>query len=303
MIPTKIESKNDLRMIGERLDENHWKMIRILNGGVVVPTDASFHPLSLGTENTDERPGKRRSKARQRKRSTRRERQANRYRQTNRTTQVLKSSFVETYKYELSEIGDYYPGIQFWAYPDGALLLIESSLLRAGSTGAVFIVFIPFVPRIAARGWAFWDSGDWIGPRHTNFPDGSICAFEASDLTWQLGDPIVKLLDLHVLWAVKHLHLKEFGRWPGLQSVHEPYERLTEFQDNEFCGCSNPGENKLYKDCCKNHDASLNKLACAISFAQRIGGVRKPPESIISFQAERTNPPDIESFIHNYTND
>lgn len=265
-----------------------------------MPTDASFRPLTLGTENNHERQRKRRPSAGQRKRTTGRQRETNRCGQANRTSQVVESSLIDTYKNELSEIENAYPGICYWEYPEGILFLAESALLREGSAGAEFIFFIPYSTSAVPRGWAFWDSGEWIGPRHTNFPDGSICAFEISDFTWQPGDQIVKLLDLYVLWAVRHLHLKKIGHWPGPQSVDEPYERLTELQDDELCGCSRPGVRKSYVDCCKKHDTSLNKFACAIGFALRTGGVRKPPASIVIFRAGRTNLPDIKNFIHDY---
>lgn len=145
------------------------------------------------------------------------------------------------------------------------------------------------------RSWGFWQDlltdATWIGPRHTNFPDGSVCAFEPTDKTWVIGDPIIKLLDLYSLWAVRHLHLQVFGRWPGRQAVRHPYERILELREDEYCGCA-LGE-KLHGECCRNKDLARNRIADAVSFFVFSGGrLREPPEAVVHFvRQEKTIPP------------
>ena len=36
----------------------------------------------------------------------------------------------------------------------------------------------PYAPAVPIKAWAWWERGTWIGPRHTNYGDGSICAYE-----------------------------------------------------------------------------------------------------------------------------
>lgn len=101
------------------------------------------------------------------------------------------------------------------------------------------------------RSWAWWDAGVWIGPRHTNYPDGSICSYEPPDGTWGPGRPLVELLDLQVVWIVRHLYLRHFGRWPARQVLHTAFERLREHEPGEFCGCDS---GRRYDQCCLETD-------------------------------------------------
>jgi hypothetical protein len=88
----------------------------------------------------------------------------------------------------------------FWMYTESALLPELGrtvSYLTGVSTDRHFV-----------KSWAFYSSAVgvfWIGPRHTNFPDGSICAFEPRDGTWCFGDSLVELLDLYTVWAIRHI--------------------------------------------------------------------------------------------------
>ena len=157
---------------------------------------------------------------------------------------------------------------------DGLWLISESNLLQDFKGKAIFLTSIPYYLGILPRSWACWDSFQWIGPRHTNYPDGSVCAFEQSDGSWLPGESVVELLDMYTLWALRHLHLSILGRWPGQQRVHTSYERISELAENELCGCDKPMG--LYKDCCQNSDASINHIAMATIFNLRNGGLRKP---------------------------
>jgi hypothetical protein len=185
--------------------------------------------------------------------------------------------------------------MQHWQGDDGIWLLIESSLLPGRSPKANFIVGISFSSGIV-RAWGFQGSAaigfEWIGPRHTNFSDGSICAFEPKDGTWVIGDSLVDLLDLYTVWAVRHLHFKVLGRWPGGQAVCHPYERILELRKDEHCGCAN--SQKLYGQCCMENDLERNRIFDAIRFTVLMrGGLRKPPRSIVRFLLERAEPPPL----------
>lgn len=163
-------------------------------------------------------------------------------------------------------------------------LLVPSRLLPGLRQQALFLAGVSYAGA-AVRSWAFWadplSQPGWIGPRHTNFPDGSICAYEPSDGTWGFGEPLVDLLDLYSVWAVRHLHDLTFGRWPGPQAVYHPYERLLEISPEEYCGC---GRDRRYADCCQALDLARNRIADAVDFLFWSGGnLRAPPQAVIDF--------------------
>lgn len=154
----------------------------------------------------------------------------------------------------------------------GALWLrVPASLLPRLGYRAIFVVAL-LPERGIERGWAFWDHGIWglqgIGPRHTNYGDASICAYDSRDGGWGYGEPLVALLDLFAVWAVRHLFLSQFGHWPGPQASFSPFERLREFRDDELCGCALP--NGRYADCCKPGDLKLVSSARSEMISQAL---------------------------------
>jgi hypothetical protein len=191
-----------------------------------------------------------------------------------------------------------YPDAQLARQDDGIWLLTKSRLLPDLRQHAIFLTGISF-PGRNVRSWAFWGDPiafpEWIGPRHTNFPDGSACAFEPQDGTWKFGDPLVQLLDLYTLWAVRHLYLTQFGRWPGYQSVHFPGERILELRADEHCGCANGA--KLYGMCCMPLDRARNQIAERLSFFRQTGGRRQPPESVLDYVRFQKAPPDLRMLV------
>lgn len=273
-----------LQEIGAQLDENQFPVVH--NGGVVLPSEATVSSLNLGkeTKNGTSRTGRPPTGPWQRPPG--RQRQAYRPRPTRAAAPVVCSGLQKQYEAELDAVQEAYPDTKVWRQDGGMWLLTESILLRGLGKKATFLTMLPYTKISAVKSWGFWATPvyfEWIGPRHTNFPDGSICAFEHRDRTWAGGDSIVKLLDLYSLWAVRHLHLEKFGRWPGYQSVPHPYERLNELRDDEYCGCDH--SDRLYADCCKKHDLAKDKAAIAREFLVEYtnGGVRNPPKDILHF--------------------
>jgi hypothetical protein len=120
--------------------------------------------------------------------------------------------------------------------------------LRIAASVVLFIN--PNNPSEEVRAWAWWTDGVWVGPRHT-YLNGSICAFELPDKTWhpQLG--VRLLLNLCSVWLARQLYLRAYGRWPGLQCIHTPLERVVEQRPGELCGC---GRDRLYTACCAARD-------------------------------------------------
>ena len=148
------------------------------------------------------------------------------------------------------------------------------------------------------RSWAFWVDAlglpAWIGPRHTNYDDGSICAFEPADGSWGFQEGLVQLVDLYTLWAVRHLHLEVFGRWPGPQAVHRPYERILEIRADEHCGCG--CAKGMYSECCRAQDLGRDLIVDAVEFVcwTRFE-LRAPPPEVLNF-ARR--PRSVEALDH-----
>jgi hypothetical protein len=134
------------------------------------------------------------------------------------------------------------------------------------------------------RAWAFWRDGSWVGPRHTNFPDASICAFYLEDQSWEPGDSLVTLFDMYSLWVVRHLHLKLMGWWPGEQVAKERAERVAELEPNEWCGCV--WASGRYADCCQPVDLAEISLGEAIKFNLR---PRIVPDKVHQIRGEFQN--------------
>jgi hypothetical protein len=139
-------------------------------------------------------------------------------------------------------------------------LLARSLVLGGIGREAIFLIALPDEREAEPRGWAAWQTPKatrWIGPRHTNLFDGSVCAYaNAMDNAWWPGDDLRTLLDIYSLWALWHLHLETFGRWAGRQYAlllpdgrPDPYYRLVEFNVDELCSCGIDGAK--YGQCCR----------------------------------------------------
>lgn len=276
------ERLGELRLIGEQLHKNQFP--RVSNGGVVRP-NAPLHKTIKGLESEDEPERQRRSKTRKRKRTTGWQRPAG-------STPPV--SLREFYKKEARELKNFYPGAEACEQNEGLIIKAPIHPLQSVQRRATLVIALRLVPLADFRSWAFWENGRWIGPRHTNYPDGSVCAFHKSDNTWRFGSSLVNLLDLHSLWILRHLHLEKFGFWPGPQLVEKLAERLLELKPNEICGCKANHELKKYSDCCmaadKAHPRKLPMIA--LHLQNEITTGRKPPDSVCRF-AKNAN-----SFLH-----
>jgi hypothetical protein len=306
----RTEVEISLSEIGKQLDSFIFPVVK--NGGIVVPSRPLILPKRVGEEQENAETGKKRSAARARERQLERTRppagtepstsawSPERSRKTSHATSIVGTDLRSKYAQQLEVVERAYPGTQHWLENDCIWLVVESALLPGVSPKANFTVRIPFDGGGVVQTWGFWGSPavgyEWIGPRHTNFPDGSICAFEPKDQTWLAGDSIVALLDIYTLWALRHLHLRSFGRWPGAQAVHYSYERMLELRDDEYCGCAN--SNKLYGQCCKVADLALNQITEAMKFTRLAnGGLRRPPAEVVNFIRERGAPPCLADLI------
>jgi len=290
-----------LRRLGKQLDA--WKFPVVRNGGIVVPSEPDLSFRTLGTELKYVKPGKKGSETGSTAWASARPRPvawtwAWPYTGSgapSTATPLVSAELRAKFTNELTAIDEAYPGTQHWQDDDGMWLLVRSSLLTGFSADANFVIAVSFT-RAMVRGWGFWGSDaigyEWIGPRHTNFPDGSICAFEPTDGTWSISDPLVELLDIYTVWALRHLHLRVFGRWPGPQAVRFPYERQLELRPEECCGCPHPRGS--YGSCCEPRDRERNQIKEALNFMLAMrGGLRSPSKSVVKFLADRSHRPKI----------
>ncbi|EGG99575.1 hypothetical protein imdm_931 [gamma proteobacterium IMCC2047] len=294
----KTHTQNTLQEIGFQLDRNLFPSV--YNGGIVKPSDTTVATSTLGEDINNDSQRQRRPETRSWQGASGWQRPTYRPWSPDRTAPLISSSLQTKYEAELAAVKVAYPNTTIWHQAGGMWLLTESSVLSGLEKKATFLTAIPYSLTSTVKSWGFWTtpvSTEWIGPRHTNFPDGSICAFEPKDKTWGSGDSVVKLLDLYSLWALRHEHLRVFGRWPGYQSVHHPYERLSELKDDEFCGCAN--SKTLYSNCCKKYDLARNQIADAIEFQLMFAGEkpRKPPQVITNFIHAREVVPFINALL------
>lgn len=291
-----------LKVIGQQLDRNIFPLVK--NGGIVTPNTSTANLSISGMEQEDGERKSRRSETRERERASRGQRQTRRpwWWQTCDPTPVISPSIKALCEEELNSIKCAYPGTQVWLQDEGMWLLTKSAILPECWHDALFFTGISFIYPFNIRSWGFWTGGllrkpVWIGPRHTNFPDGSVCAFEPSDQTWSIGQPIVSLLDIYTLWALRHFHLEVFGRWPGYQAVHHPYERGRELNPDEFCGCGLL-PSKRYRECCQEKDLKRDRVADAVDFLFFTGWKpRTPPESILKFIWNQNAPPSTRDLL------
>lgn len=283
--------------IGKQLDADIFPCVT--DGGFVRPSDNAVPENQWATkENDHERSRSRRPEPRPRTRPAGWQRTSGRARTSHHPSQIVCEDLRITYEDELPKVLAAYPGTLIWRQPEGIWLLSESRLVREQGRKAMFLTGIPYVREADARAWGFWSGiplSDpvWIGPRHTNHPDGSVCAFEPSDGTWMPGGSIVELLDIYACWAVRQLYLLSYGRWPGRQVLHHAFERVVETRDCEYCGC---GSNVRYAECCKPMDLDSVSSEAVINYALLHNKSRRPPGEISRFVVERRYTPMIKQY-------
>lgn len=284
-----------LVQIGNQLDEHVFP--RVANGGIVVLSEVTV-PSTMSTEKDHGRKAKRGSAARPRPRTTGWQGPSGGSRPPGATAPVVGAGLQPQVEEQLSGLQEQYPGTQLWRQDLGAWLLTPSRLLPGLGQHAVFAIAVHYATGLI-RSWGFWSSAVmpacWIGPRHTNAPDGSICAFDMFDGTWTWAMPLVTLLDLYSLWAFRHLHLNVLGRWPGGHVAHFRGEKLLEFGPDEYCGCADG--KKRYRDCCMQKDLTESLVERSLRFSWLGGDSRKPPEEVVRFVCQRDRPPAVEEVL------
>lgn len=275
--------------------------LRAFKGGVIAVDQAAL----TRKERADEHERETRSPAGSRQGSARRQRAARGPRSSS-TPSRIGRGLRSPYEDQLRAVGEAYPKFETFPDKDGLWLLAKSSILPDLAREATFLLALPTRRGLGPRAWGYWTAPSqppkWIGPRHTNFQDGTICAFSPTDGAWLEGGDLRTLLDLYSVWALRHLHLEAFGLWPGKQYSLlgsypdlEAHYRLSECEDDELCGCGS--ETLRYADCCKPRDLRLPRMQLIDLFMRTIPGgfaSRRPPAQVAAFIEGRGPLPMIE---------
>lgn len=277
-----------LRQIGAALDERRTVLVR--NGGLVTldsePAITEEVDLDYGQQSRRPTAGSRQGPSR-RKGSPRGSRPPG--------TRSRVGGLVADYEAQLADVEEAYPGSKLLPDKNGLWLFAPSLILKGLGRRAIFLIAFPNTPKVEPRGWAFWEEDGglrWIGPKHTNFFDGSVCAYSnAKDGIWYPGDDVRNLLDIYSVWVVRHLHLEMLGRWAGRQytlpsprGVLDPYYRLTQFQPDELCSCPS---GQAYGQCCRPGDLRTDLIAAKRLFERMNSGKsigdRRPPPEVVAY--------------------
>lgn len=282
------DARSELRRLGEGLDAR--QPVRVKDGGIVI-LDPDSGSTAVQEKQDEQWQGAGRPAARSRQGSASRQGPTGGSRPSRPKPRVV--GLTGNYAAQLEDVQRAYPDASVLPDENGIWLLARSRLLSGLAGEAIFLVALPGIPDVEPRGWAFWDQAgqlDWIGPRHTNMGDGSICAYHPEfDKAWAPGGDLRTLLDLYSVWALRHLHLAVFGRWAGRQYAMpdqagrcDPYYRLVQFEPDELCSC---GLDMKYGNCCRPRDLQLPLLAIRRAFEIRNCGQnildREPPQGII----------------------
>lgn len=199
------------------------------------------------------------------------------------------------------EILRYYPSAYFSEVDRG--LWITATILPLGKTGPRYWVclFLADDPRFSPKAFAFDRLSPVpraVGPRHTNFPDRSICAFTDEDDAWRPGDSPKVLLNLYAEWLLCQLFLHFEKRWPGRQTGLDAAYRQQEFDLREWCDC---GSGARYGQCHYEIDAAeVQKLK--VSGAYERLAARVVPLTVVGFAKSRWSKlPDLRQLpLHRY---
>lgn len=284
--------RRQLQDIGVQVDAEVYP--NVFNDGVMAPKGSIVDRETLGAENYDEQQGPCRSAAGSWQGAAGWQRSSCRSRASCNTEPSGSGRLRENYLGQLDAVFAAYPRTAVWTSNEGMWLAVDSAVLAGLDRKAAFLIAVPFRHFQPIRAWAFWAtavSRTWIGPRHTNAVDGSICAFNPSEGTWKVGGDLVALIDQYTMWVFCQLHLEVIGWWPGKQTADFIYERLTELKHNEWCGCR-PDAGR-YAECCKQSDLAADRFQAAMQF---VGGFlkfkpRQPPVSVSRLIWEGGEPP------------
>jgi hypothetical protein len=238
-----------LRRVGSALDQG--RSIRVLRGGMVVAEGPHVDDDERKRDN--ETYGTQGSAAGSRQRSAGGEGAAGRSRPAGSLLQTGSGDFRNDFEESLPKLQLDYPGTRVWDDEIGLWAVVPSFPLGPDGPQAFLVAGLPYQDMPKRRCWGYWKARRprWIGPRHTNFPEASICAFSEDVNAWRPDQGLSQLFDFYSVWLLCQLHLQAFERWPGPQHSINSYYRLNEFREGELCSCDS---GRTYFECHRPQD-------------------------------------------------
>jgi hypothetical protein len=161
---------------------------------------------------------------------------------------------------------------------------------------------VPSDPRQRILSWGFWRTEDglvWMGPKHTNYPDGSACAFPADSGVWTEVQGITAYVDRLAEWSMRHIFLDAEGVWPGTQEGGHLYYRLRHTHPQECC--TRCCELERYGTCCHALDQEEYRTWHPRDFLAVYGcevGEQRPDSRLVTWAMQRRGPPPTMSGVH-----
>jgi hypothetical protein len=256
-----------LQRVGSALDQG--RSIRVLGGGMVVAEEPYIDDDERKRD--DETRGTQGSAAGSRQRSAGWEGATRRPRPAGPLLQTGSGDFRNDFEESLPALRLNYPGTRIWDDEIGLWAVVPSFPLGPNGPQAYLLAGLPFEATPKRRCWGYWKRGSrlsWVGPRHTNFPEASICAFDDVN-AWRPSEGLTKLFDVYSVWLLCQLHLQAFGRWPGPQHSINSYYRLHEFREGELCSCDS---GRAYFECHRLQDLLENQSLAEQEFRAIAGG-------------------------------
>jgi hypothetical protein len=153
------------------------------------------------------------------------------------------------YAHLLKSVREFYPSLLSREVKDGLWVIVQSHPLGLGDPRFWICLFLPYSDLFDPKAFAFSKISPplrAVGPRHTNYPDASICAYIPADDAWRPGDSPLTLLNLYAEWIVCHLYFELEQRWPGAQFGMDAIYRNVEFGAQDWCTCDS---GRRYGEC------------------------------------------------------
>lgn len=202
------------------------------------------------------------------------------------------------------QLREHYSGVRLWKEIGGNGVWLAVSVFPVGEGGpqADFIIALPKDPTFRILSWGFWRTDSrpvWIGPKHTNYPDGSACAFPAQSGVWTPAHGITGYVDRMAEWGMRQLFLDAEGLWPGAQEGEHLYYRLRHTHPAE--SCTRCRGLRRYEECCRSRDQAefsgghrsdfLSRYLCEV-------GEQRPHVRMVEWAAQKRRSPPSMTRVH-----
>jgi hypothetical protein len=202
------------------------------------------------------------------------------------------------------QLRKHYSGVRLWKEIGGNGVWLAVSIFPAGKVGpqADFVIAVPTNPTFRILSWGFWCTTDgpvWIGPKHTNYPDGSACPFPADGAAWTEAHDLIAYVDRLAEWSMRHLYLDAEGVWPGSHEGAHIYYRLRHTHPRECCTrCRslNP-----YESCCLPLDQKEFVSSHRADFISMYGadvGDQRPHSRLLRWMETKEGSPPSMGRVH-----